>query len=172
MHEALRPVTRILVGIDGSEGAAAALSWATRVAVATGAEVLVVHVIERATDDVRPLGSRRQCSTRAIGATELEATWCEPLVAAGVRHRTLIESGRAGPRLVEIARHERADLVVTGRRGLTVLTELSQGSVSFFVTHHAPCAVAVVPAESGTLNPGRQLCPRARQPAPESPSRS
>ncbi len=38
-------------------------------------------------------------------------------------------------------------MIVTGRRGLTVMAEMVQGSVSYYMTHHAPCPVAVMPAE-------------------------
>lgn len=140
----------IVVGIDGSDGSAAALRWATRLAQASGAELLVVHVIEPPAYDIRPLGLPRavlnEADWRECIREEIDGVWCEPLVEAGVPHRTRVEAGRAGPCLVAIAGQERADLVVTGRRGLSSLAELVQGSVSSYVTHHAPCAVAVVPA--------------------------
>lgn len=142
---------KLLVGVDGSEGSAAALRWATRLAAATGAEVVVVHVIEPPDYDLRPLGLPRailnETDWRDAIAGELEGAWCEPLVHAGVRHRALIEEGRAGPCLAALAAQEHADLLVTGRRGLSGLAELVQGSVSSYVTHHAPCPVVVVPME-------------------------
>lgn len=144
-----KELKRVMVGVDGSEGSAAALRWATRLALAADAEVLVVHVIEPSTYDVRPLGLPRavlnEGDWREAIRDELEGSWCEPLVEAGVRHRIRIEEGRAGPGLVEIAGQEEADLVVTGRRGLSGLAEMVQRGVSHYLTHHAPCAVAVVP---------------------------
>jgi nucleotide-binding universal stress UspA family protein len=145
-------IGRVLVGIDGSAGSAAALRWATRLALATGAEVRAVHVIEPTRYDLRPLGLPpailNEADWREEIMAELKGTWCEPLVEAGVRHRTRIEEGRAGPCLTGIARQEHADLVVTGRRGLSAMAELVQGSVSSYVTHHAPCPVTVVPAQA------------------------
>lgn len=141
---------RIVVGIDGSEGSAAALRWATSLASASGAELLVVHVIEPPAFDIRPLGLPRAVLTaadwRECLEDEIEGTWCEPLVQSGLPHRTRVEEGRAGSCLVAIARQEHANLVVTGRPGLTGAAELVQESVSSYVTHHAPCPVAVVPA--------------------------
>jgi nucleotide-binding universal stress UspA family protein len=142
-------IERILVGIDGSEGAAAALRWATDLARAADAEVVVVHVVELMAYDTRPLGLplpilNEETWREAISA-ELDGRWCRPLAGAGVRHRTRIEEGRAGPCLAEVARQEHADLIVTGRRGLTQVSELVQGSVSHYLTHHAPCPVAVIP---------------------------
>ncbi len=49
------------------------------------------------------------------------------------------------PCLAAFAGQDDADLVVTGRRGLSGLAGLVQGSVSHLLIHHAPCAVAVVP---------------------------
>lgn len=144
-------IGRIVVGVDGSGGSAAALRWASDLARAEAAELVVVHVVEPASYDTGSLGLPRavlnEADWRQAIHDELEGTWCAPLIDGGVRHRTRVEQGHAGPRLVAVAGEEHADLVVTGRRGLTGLAELLQGSVSTFVTHHAPCPVAVVPAE-------------------------
>ncbi|TMC08771.1 MAG: universal stress protein [Chloroflexi bacterium] len=98
---------RIVVGIDGSEGSAAALRWAAPLAAATGAEVVVVHVIDPDTYDLRSLGLPRavlnEDDWREEIEDELEARWCTPLVEAGVPYRARVEEGRAGPRLAEIA---------------------------------------------------------------------
>jgi nucleotide-binding universal stress UspA family protein len=145
------PIGRIVVGVDGSDGSAAALRWASDLALAEDAELVVVHVVEPASYDAGALGLSRavlnEADWRETIHDELEGTWCAWLNEAGVRHRTRVEAGRAGPALVAVAGVEHARLVVTGRRGLTGLAELFQGSVSAFVTHHSPCPVAVVPAE-------------------------
>lgn len=152
MSEAGTTMRRIVVGIDGSAGSAAALRWATRLALATDAEVFAIHVIEPPRYDIRSLGLPNtvlnEANWRETIRTELEATWCRPLVEAGVRDRVQVEEGRAGPCMAAIARRENADLIVTGRRGLTGMAEMVQGSVSYYVTHHAPCPVAIMPAES------------------------
>jgi nucleotide-binding universal stress UspA family protein len=41
-----------------------------------------------------------------------------------------------------------ADLIVMGRRGVSGMHELFLGSVSNYVTHHAPCSVLVVQGTS------------------------
>ena len=40
------PIRRIVVGVDGSDGAARAVAWSARLARATGAEVVAAHAIE------------------------------------------------------------------------------------------------------------------------------
>jgi len=151
MSQVSSTMARILVGVDGSEGSAAAIRWASRLALTAGAEVVAVHVIDRSADDVRPLGLPRailnEADWREAVEHELDAAWCGPLARAGVRHRTRVVEGQPGPRLAEVAGQEHADLVVTGHRGLSGLGELLHGSVSAYLTHHAPCPVAVVPVE-------------------------
>lgn len=159
MSDEKASVTTVLIGVDGSEESAAALRWATSMAQATAAEVVVTHVIEPTIDDIRPLGLPHavlnEANWRDAITAELEGTWCEPLIVAGVPHRTRIEEGRAGPCLVEVARQEHADLIVTGCRSLSGLAELFQGSVSHYVTHHAPCPVAVIPGRQALVAGGR-----------------
>jgi len=139
-----------VVGVDGSEGSAAALRWAARLALAEDAELVVVHVLEPSSYDAGTLGLPRavlnEADWRETIHDELEGTWCAPLHEAGIRHRTRVEEGHAGPGLVAVAAEEHAGLVVTGQRDVSGQAELLQGSVSAFVTHHAPCPVAVVPA--------------------------
>lgn len=151
MSEAGTTIRRIVVGIGGSPGSAAALRWATRLAMATNAQVLAVHVIEPPRYDIRSLGLPRtilnEANWRETIRAELKATRCRPLVVAGVRHRVLVEEGRAGPCLAAIARRDDADLIVTGRRGLAGMAEMVRGSVSYYLTHHSPCPVAMMPAE-------------------------
>jgi nucleotide-binding universal stress UspA family protein len=52
--------------------------------------------------------------------------------------------GDPGRVICNLAKDWGANLIVTGRRGKTGLTELFMGSVSNYVTHHAPCSVLVV----------------------------
>lgn len=52
--------------------------------------------------------------------------------------------GSPGRTICQLARSWGADLIVTGRRGRTGLSELVLGSVSNYVMHHAPCSVLTV----------------------------
>jgi len=142
---------KILVGVDGSDGAGAALRWACRLATVTGAEVLAVHVVEPPAHDVRPLGLSRAVLNEANWsealAAEVEGVWCGPLLEAEVDHRVLVVEGRAGQCLTDIAAREKADVVVIGRSHVTGLAELVHGSVGAYVTHHTPCPAVVIPGD-------------------------
>jgi nucleotide-binding universal stress UspA family protein len=142
----------IVVGLDASPGAEAALLWAIRYARAVGAEVVAVHAFEAPVyfsspyDETVPVmldpefreGVRRR----------FEEDWCAPLAAAGVRHRTVMADGRPADVLLDVADREAAELVVTGRRGLNTLGELVLGSVSHHLVHGSKRPVVLVPGQA------------------------
>jgi nucleotide-binding universal stress UspA family protein len=151
------PVRRIVLGHDGSEGAARACRWCADLAHALSAEVVVVHAMDLPAYPVvtyeGPLPvplepgvlERWQEERRAL----VETTWCAPLRRAGVTHRVQVVDADPATAILETADTERADLVVVGRRGEGTLGELVLGSVSHQLTHHAHQPVTVVPHEHG-----------------------
>jgi nucleotide-binding universal stress UspA family protein len=71
--------------------------------------------------------------------------WCKPLANAGVVYRVVVIEGYPSEALMQVARHEEADLVVTGRRGLGRFKEMVLGSVSHALSHHLDRPFVVVP---------------------------
>jgi nucleotide-binding universal stress UspA family protein len=63
---------------------------------------------------------------------------------AGVLTESTQSIGSVGRLICETANIWKADLVITGRRGRTTLSELLLGSVSNYILHHAPCSVLIV----------------------------
>jgi nucleotide-binding universal stress UspA family protein len=149
------PVERIVVGVDGSDGSAAALRWAIGIAKRLDAEIVAVHVLELPYPVAAPIagGALMGIGTQASFEQSLReevkelfhSTWCAPLFESGVRYREVFGDGRAGPTLLQAAERERADLIVTGRRGLGSVTELLAGSVSQYLIHRARTPVVVIP---------------------------
>src|SRR5436190_3900210 len=118
-------IGRIIVGLDGSDGSAAALGWAVDLAKAADAEVVAVHVFELPYPLNVPAagGAALGVSAELVSFQEsmrdtvrktFQTVWCAPLAQSGVRYRDVFEDGRAGPVLVEVANREHADLIVTG----------------------------------------------------------
>jgi len=121
----------IVVGIDGSEAAAAALRLALREAKLRKTTLRAVHVWHRDEDEARRL------LAGAIAAAEDEA--------AGIDvEQVLCKSSSPATALADEA--ERADLLVLGTRGPGGLHELLDGSVSFDCRRRATCPVMVVTA--------------------------
>jgi nucleotide-binding universal stress UspA family protein len=140
---------RILVATDGSPGANRAVDAAARLAKNTGRELIIVTVggsisgaelrklasdygdlsktLESAADKI--LGQARKRAHRVgLGNVKLRTGWGDP-----------------ADTIIDIARREKAELVVVGRRGGSRLSALLLGSVSQKVTSLAPCIVMVVP---------------------------
>lgn len=62
----------------------------------------------------------------------------------GVSVRSLVEEGKAGPRIVQLAEKWQADLIVLGRTRRSSLADCLFGTVSDHVIHHAKCSLLLV----------------------------
>ena len=135
---------RIVVGVDGSDGASAALRWAV-------AEAELRHA---ALDAVTAWHIPYAAGSPAIGLVidpEEERAYAheqlEQVIGAIGAHprvginRVVVEGGAARA-LIEAAAG--ADLLVVGSRGRGGFKGLLLGSVSQQCIHHAPCPVVVV----------------------------
>ena len=147
-------IQRIVVGIDGSDGAARALAWATVLAEVLGAEVIAVHA--QPPLDLAPSGfgfpirmvPQHEFDAWREAERKLIAEWCFPLLDTKSKHRILIVIGEPASVIIDTADNENADLIVAGRRGRGGFAELILGSVSHHLTHHSHLPVAIIPAGS------------------------
>ena len=140
---------RIVVGIDGSQGARRALEWAVGEAKLRDAHVVVVHAwLEPAAVAV---GSIMSAGGVEPGIFEEAAERTVADVLGAVDTTGLpqgIESHviAGAPALALLDAAKDADLVVVGSRGLGGFTGLLLGSVSQQVAHHATCPVVIIPS--------------------------
>jgi nucleotide-binding universal stress UspA family protein len=131
----------ILVGTDGSAGAANAMRWASRLASRHGAEVIVMTGLEP-TDSELPPG--RLDTLLARQEQEL-ASWSEAAQLGDVTVRTVVEPGDPRPGILAVAEREQADLVVVGRVGRSAGPGLFHiGSMAEWLAHHVDRPVAVI----------------------------
>lgn len=137
----------IVIGVDGSDGAARALEWCREHAPKLGVEVVAVHAFSLAAFalpyyDVPTMvdfaGDMREELARL-----LDTEWTAAL--ADVPHRCELIEGSATRVLMDVADKEDADLIVVGSRGRGGFAELLLGSVSHQLVHHSTCPVLVVP---------------------------
>lgn len=74
--------------------------------------------------------------------------WLESLQSqaeeSDVKCEYICLGGNIGSEICTLAKEWKADLIITGRRGLKGLGEALLGSVSNYIVHHAPCAVLVI----------------------------
>jgi nucleotide-binding universal stress UspA family protein len=121
---------KVLVGIDGSEGAAAAVAWCAQVGPLLGAEVIAVHALT--TEGGAPSDA------------ELEE-WCAPMHRAGLSVRRVIDDEDPARLVQRVASAEEAGLVVVGATHHGELAGLITGSVVERLAYHARCPVVIVP---------------------------
>ena len=130
----------IVVGVDGSDGAAEALRWAIGEAALHGWTVTALANVSPP-DDKDLDGAAAELHTHVVAAIGAEA-------AANVQER--VRGGSAAFALVDTA-HD-ADLLVVGARGLGGFKRLLLGSVSTQCLHYSTVPVAVT--RSGHTAPG------------------
>jgi nucleotide-binding universal stress UspA family protein len=144
----------VVVGVDGSEGGAAALRFAADEAAFRDAKLRVVCAWE--------LPASVYTGTWA-GVAEVEPAFEKH--AGDIAARALSEAARLQPGIdrewhtargqpadVLVRESQDADLLVVGTRGLGGFKSLLLGSVSQQVAHHASCPVVIVPPPA-TCNP-------------------
>jgi nucleotide-binding universal stress UspA family protein len=142
-----RTARTIVVGVDASEPARAALEWAVGEA-RDGDTIEVVHAwnlnaiagfeapaLNPATFEVEANRLLHEAVSEAIGPDRDDLT----VVYTPVH-------GHPAEALIE--RSADADLLVVGRRGQGGFKEMLLGSVSRDVVHHAACPVVVIPPTS------------------------
>jgi nucleotide-binding universal stress UspA family protein len=142
---------RIVVGIDDSEQAAAALRWALAEGVVRQATVEVVHswspplsalpfgaTLVIPVDEAAIDAAARASVDEVVDAALAEMDARPPAVL-----RTILPGGPSTT-LVEVS--EGADMLVVGSHGRTGLRRMVLGSVAMACVNHAPCPVVVVRA--------------------------
>lgn len=141
----------IVVGVDHSPGARAALVFAEEEALLRGATLHAVHAWQYSyigstdMEGAIPSTAADLHKLRAAAETPLEASIREALPASDLRiERRVVEGVPAGV-LVEASRD--ADLLVVGSRGRGGFAQLLLGSVSQQCAHHAECPVVIVRAK-------------------------
>jgi nucleotide-binding universal stress UspA family protein len=140
-------MSRIVVGVDGSEHAKRALRWAADEAGQRGAVLVVAHVA------APPRPSAAALAPPGTTAEELAALGRELVVdealaeldTAGLEVERIVRTGHVTEELCELAAD--ADLLVIGARGLGGFRGLLLGSATLQVVAHAPCPVVVVVPE-------------------------
>ncbi len=138
-------ISRILVGVDGSDDGRRALTWAADLAGRLNAEVVAVHalgLLDRLTPgaDLVPSESHRAEIMRIF-----EQEWCALLDDTTVPNRRLLEDGPPAMALLRVVEAEDVDLLVVGSRGVGGFAELLLGSTSMQLVQHANVPVTVLP---------------------------
>jgi nucleotide-binding universal stress UspA family protein len=155
-------LNKILVAIDDSPTHRVVFTEALTLAQKTGASLMLLHVLTPDDRHNPELPRSYIPYYYPIITDELIKQYHEEWEAAEHRGLSLLRSltqeatqagvsveysqnvGEPSRVICDFAKDWQADLIVTGRRGRSGLSELLMGSVSNYVTHHAHCSVLVV----------------------------
>jgi nucleotide-binding universal stress UspA family protein len=140
---------KIIVGVDGSEPANRAIEWCAKYAPALDAEVVAVHAIDipfYVPPTISSLPPPPLSPEERAGLHDHVTTaWCAPLANATVPFRVVLMDSDPALAIMQAAKAEQADLVVTGRRGRGGFAELVLGSTTYALTHHLDRPLVIVP---------------------------
>jgi nucleotide-binding universal stress UspA family protein len=136
----------ILVGVDGSPGAARALAWATARACESGATIVAAHVLTPSAELRHDITLDTMTTWRRTLDRCLEGEWTATARAAGVPVRCrLVHDDTTSAGLLAAASSEHADLIVLGTRGHGTLTDRLLGATTYKITHRAHTPVVIIP---------------------------
>ncbi len=152
-------ISKILVAVDYSETSQFVFDSAVSLAKTTGADLMIVYVLAEdepgfpvipsytyypVLDDYDyNLYRKRYEDYKQKGVKFLQARNKEAQ-AAGINSEFIQLTGNPGRAVCELAGTWSADTILIGSRGLKGLKEMFLGSVSNYVTHHAPCSVLII----------------------------
>ncbi len=137
--------THMLCATDVSDNGDHALDYAARIAGEEGAELHIVHVVERlaigrAAGQLARVDEPERYDELQHCASEISARGIKTTL-----HKPYANVGDVADCVSQIARDNDVDLIVVGTRGHSALVGAVLGSVTQRLLHVAPCPVLAVP---------------------------
>ncbi len=149
---------KILVAVDNSAIAEQVIEVGLTLAKAVDGQLMLLHVLSQNADD-SPISFAPYASSYSIDLIEkfkedwqqyqqeswqkLEA-WTKKAQEINIKAELRQENGNPGPIICRIAKEWEAELIIIGRRGHSMASEIILGSVSSYVIHRSHCSVHIV----------------------------
>jgi nucleotide-binding universal stress UspA family protein len=148
--EATEDPLRVLVALDESDASGRVLRYLEALApqARTGMELTLSFVVHRDRPDLQylPSATRYEALTKLRqGGEDVLAEATGRLQAAGYRVDHRVEEGSVGDTLCRLAREDRHEVVLLGRREAGEGHQRMLGAVCHYVAHHCPCHVWISP---------------------------
>lgn len=159
---------KILVAVDRTPLAPIVFAQALEQARKKGVKLMIFHCLDLdvggdvtplietgvGLDPVRGMNLRRiqqqMMHEEITQVTNSLEKYRQQALEEGITTESDYKIGEPGSWICDVARNWGADLIVIGRRGRKVLSEILMGSVSNYVLHHAPCSVLIVQGTTPT----------------------
>ncbi len=138
-------INRILVPVDFSAPSGEMLKYAVAFANQFRASLVLFHVVDRINVPSRVVyyATHLQMTVLHAGMTKLSG-WAKRYVPDDVEVEQVVRAGEPYDVIREVARRERADLIIIAARGHGAVKRFFIGSTAGRVVRHAPCPVLVV----------------------------
>lgn len=152
-------INKILVAVDRSPLSKSVFYSAVSLAKTTGANLMLLHVLSPKESgypvtsahtyyplvkDINYELYHQQFVEYEQWGLKFLQNLTEEATKAGIATEFTQLEGNPGRMICELASNWSADLIIVGSRRLQGLKEMFLGSVSNYVTHHAPCSVLIV----------------------------
>ena len=141
------PYRHILIPLDGSRLAEAALKKALPLAKSTGARVTfieaiwpIIDVLNTGTQVAAVERARKNEAQKYLDSVARRSEW------KGLKPQAVVKVGPAADVIIDYARAQRADLIVMSTHGRSGLGRWAFGSIADKVLHGAACPVLLVRA--------------------------
>jgi nucleotide-binding universal stress UspA family protein len=153
---------KILVSIDRSPQTDFVIDQVLDLAIKEQAELMLFHAIQvEAMAEISPMVGtgmglgpslgrdipelqQQRLEAQVQQTKEMLQEYAQLAIAQNIPTICHHSVGDPGVLVCELAKSWSANLIVVGRRGRKGMTELFLGSVSNYITHHAPCSVLIV----------------------------
>lgn len=140
-------MNKILVSVDGSKNSKQAIIKAKDLANLSGAEVVILHVINDTVNNPYATLTEYQGAIDSAFTDQGEIILEESKQLfddSDVEIKTLLIHGDPGKIIIEIAEQENSDLIIMGSRGLNSISRVMLGSVSNKVLNNCGTSVLIV----------------------------
>ena len=160
-------IDKILATIDTSSRNQAVFETAISLAQATGAKLMLLHVLSEEDVDYPILPTyayyavlkgkddsifHQTFDEYERKEEEFLRDLAKKAIALGIDTEYTQLSGIPGWTICETASNWSANLILVGSRGFKGMKEMFVGSVSNYVTHHAPCSVLIVRSDTDLVS--------------------
>ena len=160
-------INKILATIDSSDRSQSVFETAVSLAQATGANLKLLHILSEQDSGYPILPTyayyaalhdnddgifHQKFAEYEQQNADFLMNLTKKAILAGVKAEYTQFNGVPGREICELASAWSADLILVGSRGLKGLKEMFVGSVSNYVTHHAPCSVLIVRSDMDSVS--------------------
>ena len=138
---------KILVPVDGSEHAALAASWASKLVNRTGGSLTLLHAYDMTATEtlgVSNLSKEEIDEIKQREAAEAFDKARDVMGELGASAESIVAVGNPADEIILAAKTRGYDHIVMGSRGISAVKELLLGSVSDRVAREAHCPVTIV----------------------------